>query len=115
MKIHYEHGPHGNACGRTGQRSSTSIYAVTCLNCQKSGQFIEAKKVAERVKHERFMSQEPHEVREPWRDGLPMVCSGCGDVLFRDMDRSCFGHYDNWQCANCQHVESRLTETGMSF
>lgn len=114
MKTHFEHGPHGNACGRASARSTTSVYAVDCLACQKSDQYAAAKDVADAAKHERFMAQVPRQIGEPWREGH-IVCRECDGDLFRIGDRTCYGHYQNYVCAACGHVESRLTETGMSF
>jgi hypothetical protein len=114
MKTHFEHGPHGNACGRAGRRSTTNVYAVTCLNCQKSDQFLAARRLADDVRHQNFLAQTPRAFREPWKDGN-ITCRACGGGDFRMGDRTCYGHYENYHCATCGHVESRLTETGMSF
>lgn len=113
MKTHYEHGPHGNACGRASSNSTTEPHRVTCLVCQKSDQFLAAKSVADAAKHEAFMAQTPRQFREPWKSGN-IVCE-CGSDLFRMGNRTCYGHYQNYHCSACGHIESRLTETGMSF
>lgn len=113
MKTHFEHGPHGNACRRASSKSTTNVYRVDCLACQKSDQFIEAKKVADAARHKKFMAQEPREYNEPWRDGV-MTCPN-GHTKFRIGDRTCYGHYDNFHCSECDEVVSRLTERGMSF
>lgn len=125
LKTHYEHGPHGNACGRASARSTTEAGRVTCLACQKSDQFIAAKKVADESRKAAFEAQKPHKIAEPWKQGH-IICSGfvydlsdalskCGNDLFREGDRSCYGHYQSFHCSKCGHIESRLTETGMSF
>lgn len=114
MKTHLAIGPHGNACGRVGNKYTTNVYSVTCLSCQNNHQFIEAKRIADEAKQQRFNEQIPRVVSEPWRDGN-IECRECGHEYFRMADRTCYGHYDNYVCANCGHTESRLTETGMSF
>lgn len=113
-KTHYSVGPHGNACGRASARTTTNVYAVTCLLCQGNSQFVAGKKIADDARKAALAAQVPHGVREPWREG-DIACRQCGGELFRNLDRTCYGHYDNWACAACGHVESRLTETGMSF
>jgi hypothetical protein len=113
LKRHLAIGPHGNACGRVGNHTTTNVYNVTCLNCQKNSQFIEAKRISDEAKQERFDAQIPRRISEPWRDGN-IVCE-CGNDTFRIGDRSCYGHYDNYHCGECGKVSSRLTETGMSF
>lgn len=114
MKRHLAIGPHGNACGRVGKHTTTNVYNVTCLNCQKNDQFIEAKRISDEVKQRQFMEQMPRVIREPWWDG-DIECRSCGGKYFRHGDRTCYGHYDNFHCSNCGHVESRLTEIGMAF
>lgn len=113
-KIHFEHGPHGNACGRASSRSTTNVHRVDCRACGKTPQFIEAMATAQAVKMEQFLAQEPRVIKEPWKEGY-IECTQCGWDQFRMADRTCHGHYENYVCAACGHNESRLTETGMSF
>lgn len=113
-KTHYQHGPHGNACGRASNSHTTNVYRVTCLSCQKSDQFLAAREIADSARHQAFMAQEPRVISEPWKYGN-VVCRECNGDKFRIGDRTCYGHYENFHCANCGHVESRLTETGMAF
>lgn len=113
IKIHFEING-ASACGR-GNRTHQSVTQVTCGLCAKKDAYIEAMAKAQADKMERFLAQEPTTVREPWERDKAMACSDCGSLLFRHADRTCYGHYDNWVCANCGHNESRLTETGMSF
>jgi hypothetical protein len=106
------------ACGRTvndhGQTPFTD--RVTCLACQSRSEYLDQKVKDAARKHERFMAQTPRRIQEPWHeDGKLMVCRECGNDTFRIGDRTCYGHYQNYHCADCAHVESRLTETGMSF
>lgn len=114
MRTHYEHGPHGTACGRAASRTTTNTYAVDCRACGKTPAFIAAQETAAAVKMERFLAQEPVVTREPWREGN-IKCSECGHDKFREADRTCYGHYSNHVCGRCGHTESRLTETGRSF
>ena len=102
-----------SSCGR-GKRMDTNVYDVTCGLCKQRSAFILAKDEADSARHKRFMESIPTRVREPWREGN-IECRGCGSDLFRHGDRTCYGHYDNFVCANCGNVESRLTEIGMSF
>lgn len=105
-----------SACG-IGRRLNDSVYAVDCLNCKSKDAFILAKDEADSAKHAAFMAQEPKKVSEPWHQPygkVPMVCKECGNDTFRHKGRSCHGHYDDHACAKCGHIESRLTETGMS-
>lgn len=101
------------ACGR-GRRMDTNVYRVDCLNCQKQDAYILAKDEADSERHKRFMAQEPRAIPEPWRDGH-ITCRNCGAQNHRVGDRTCYGHYQDYVCADCGHKESRLTETGMSF
>lgn len=114
MKTHYEHGPHGTACGRASTMTTTDVYRVTCLVCQSRDQFLAAKKVADEVRRTAFEAQVPRNFSEPWREGI-IICRSCGSENFRQGERTCYGHYDNFHCSNCGHVESRLTETGRAF
>lgn len=102
-----------SACGR-GSRVDTDVYRVDCLKCQGLSEYRLVKEKADAAKHEAFMAQVPRIMGEPWKDGQ-ILCSKCNHDLFRVGDRTCYGHYANFHCANCGHVESRLTETGMSF
>lgn len=104
------------ACGREvndhGQTPFTE--RVTCGTCKQRTSFKRQKVKDDKAKHERFLAQSPREVAEPWREGN-VHCTNCGNMLFRIGDRTCYGHYENYHCSSCGHVESRLTETGMSF
>lgn len=100
------------ACGR-GQRIDTNVYRVDCGLCVKQDAYILAKDEADSAKHAAFMAQTPRQYGEPWKDGI-IVCQN-GHDTFRYGDRSCYGHYDNFVCATCGDVQSRLTETGMCF
>jgi hypothetical protein len=104
----------GLACGRQGKVITDRVGKVTCLNCQKSPEFIEAKAEVDAQLHAAFLAQTPREYREPWGEGV-IRCSECGGQEFRMGNRTCYGHYQNYHCGACGHVESRLTETGMSF
>ena len=99
-------------CGR-GKNTTTDVYRVTCLSCQGTEAYAAAKEVADAEREARFLAQTPRQVREPWREGI-ITCRECGGDLFRYKGRTCYGHYEDYQCV-CGHVESRLTETGMSF
>lgn len=114
LKMHWTDSKKGGpACGR-GQRVSDNVYAVTCDTCRGREDYHDAWREAEAKRYEAFMAQEPRQFREPWRDGN-IVCRECNGELFRIGDRTCYGHYENYHCANCGHIEERLTETGMSF
>jgi hypothetical protein len=103
------------ACGRGRNGHMTAdTYGVTCLSCKGKDSFILAEDEAKSARHARFMAQEPRQMAEPWKD-RQVICSKCSGDLFRYGDRTCYGHYQNFHCAACGHVESRLTETGMSF
>jgi hypothetical protein len=106
------------ACNRdvvAGTWTARGVSDTTCLNCKGSRLWLEAsaKDAAERAAA--FEAQVPRSFNEPWKSGVPMVCKGCGGFLFRDAGRSCHGHYQDFTCSDCGHIESRLTETGMSF
>lgn len=110
-KIHYKI----TACTKAA-RTTDNVNQVTCGRCVKQPVFKQAQGEALAKEAETFLAQEPRPVQEPWRDGT-MLCSECGGTLFRIGNRTCHGHYQDYHCANpaCSHVESRLTETGMSF
>jgi hypothetical protein len=113
MKTHFGTGPY-SACKRgTGRRITENVHQVTCLLCTQTDLFIRAKTTADIARKEAFDAQVPRECSAQF--GGPVKCSECSGVLFRIGDRSCYGHYENYHCAGCGHVESRLTETGMSF
>lgn len=113
MRIHYQVNDKA-ACGRgRGQRVSLHVGNVTCLNCKKTPEWIAAKEVMDAARKAAFEAQVPSKMGEPWREGN-IVCRECDGDLFRIGDRTCYGHYANFHCATCGHVESRLTETGMS-
>lgn len=104
-----------SVCGR-GKRGVENVYRVTCSLCLNHPLYERAKSTADIAKREAFEAQTPREFREPWHtEDKPMVCKVCDGKLFREGDRTCYGHYANFHCANCGHIESRLTETGMSF
>ena len=116
MKTHYEHGPHGTACGRASSKTTTNTLSVDCQSCIIRNSFQEAHQRAVLAKERAFLAQTPIRINEPWGEGKAIVvCSQCKGDLFRIGDRTCYGHYDNYHCAKCGNVESRLTETGMSF
>lgn len=102
----------GTACNR-GKIVTENVRQVTCLLCKDTPVFIEIKENADAARHQAFMAQEPRACSAQF--GGPVTCSSCAGTLFRIGDRSCYGHYENYHCANCGHVESRLTETGMCF
>lgn len=102
-----------SACLR-GTRTTTNVRQVDCRICQGTQVFMDLKAFDDAQREAAFEAQTPRKVAEPWKEG-GMVCSGCGWTFFREADRSCYGHYANYVCAQCGHVESRLTETGMSF
>lgn len=104
----------GNACGRAGRVITDRVNYVTCLNCKATPEFKEAKADLDAQREAAFQAQEPRQVGEPWQNGL-IVCRVDGTDLFRYRGRSCYGHYDDWVCAECGTVASRLTETGMCF
>lgn len=106
-----------SACGR-GRRLAETPSRVTCDLCKAKPAFIEAKARVDAARQAAFEAQVPRTFSEPWHQpygSVPMVCKGCGGDQFRHGDRTCMGHYDNFHCAACGHIESRLTETGMSF
>lgn len=120
MKTHYYDG-NKNACGQPvsmrpdrSLRINTNTFEVDCGSCILRNSFQEAHQKAVLKKERQFMEQIPRQIREPWREGN-IECRSCGSNFFRVGDRTCYGHYDNFHCSNCGHVESRLTETGMSF
>ena len=124
MKKHYAPtGEPKGVCGRSfGVHGGTSnTFDVTCGSCILRNQFQEDHQKAVIAKEAAFMATTPRQFAEPWNDGI-IVCRGkveggypCDSTLFRQADRTCYGHYDNFKCSECGHVESRLTETGMSF
>lgn len=113
MRTHLSMGIAGTECGR-GKRSSRNVFDVDCQLCQNTDRYRVALVIAKERKEAAFQAQTPREVREPWREGV-ITCRECQGTQFRERDRTCYGHYANYQCSNCEHVESRLTETGMSF
>jgi hypothetical protein len=105
MKSHFETA-NGPACGR-GRVVTDRVRQVTCLRCQLIPAFLKAKEADDINRLQAFYDQAPRTFAEHWHPGrVTMVCSEC---------RTCYGHYENYHCANCEHVEQRLTETGMSF
>ncbi len=116
MKIHFSLEGPAVACRFKAKRWTALVSRVDCLRCQKTPEFIEVKAAADKVKQEAFDAQEPRIIREPWhQEVVYMVCKACGHNLFRYRGRSCMGHYEDHVCSRCGNVESRLTETGMSF
>lgn len=114
MKSHFGTAT-GTACNR-GKVTTENVRQVTCRLCQATPLFQRAKVTNDLARKAAFDAQEPRQLREPWhRETKPMVCSTCGNDTFREGDRTCMGHYASFHCASCGNVESRLTETGMSF
>lgn len=114
MKYHFEVNGK-SACGR-GKNATAIARAVTCLVCKSRPDFIAAKAESDAARQAAFEAQVPREFAEPWHPRpVTIVCRECDGRLFRQGDRTCHGHYANYHCAACGHVESRLTETGMSF
>lgn len=105
-----------SACGRGKEVYMTSdAFGVTCIPCQNRDEFILAKDEAELERHKAFMAKEPRVYREPWGALDNITCRICNGDKFRIGPRGLYGHYENYHCAECGHVESRLTEKGMSF
>ena len=102
------------SCGR-GTRMSENVYDVSCGLCKQRSAFILAKDEADSERHRQFMMQPGRTIMEPWKHGEFMSCSCCNGNYFRTGERTCYGHYDNFHCISCGHIESRLTEVGMSF
>lgn len=114
VKYHFGAGS-ASACNR-GKVITENVYRVTCLLCQNTPLFERAKTTADLARKAAFDAQEPRQMREPWHtEHKAMVCRECGNDTFREGDRTCYGHYANFYCAECGQCESRLTETGMSF
>lgn len=114
MKRHYIT-KRGTACGREGW-TTERVGNVTCLNCQKRPEYITAENERQIQHKAAFEAQTPRRIREPWhQEVVYMVCKQCGHNLFREGDRTCYGHYAEYYCGQCGGNESRLTETGMSF
>ncbi len=113
-KIHFNIN-NRSACGRGTWLSQPDLVSmVDCLACMKQPEYIKAKEAHDAARKAAFDAQEPRTVIEPWKRSEVMSCKSCGGDKFRQGDRTCYGHYDNWVCANCGNTESRLTETGMS-
>lgn len=119
MKRHLSTGRHTKtACNRVVAANTwhtESPASVTCLACQNSGAYQALKAEQDAARLVAFMAQTPRHFGEPWKTGETITCKTCGGKEFRNGDRTCHGHYDNFHCAECGNVESRLTETGMSF
>lgn len=116
MKTHYTpDNSNETACGRESKRVTTNTFEVDCRSCIIRNSFQQAHHLAGIEKEKRFLAQPGRTIMEPWRHGEFMSCKSCGGNYFRTGDRTCYGHYDNFHCINCGNVESRLTETGMSF
>lgn len=113
-KIHFRGKNALPVCGRNAVWSATEVNRVTCLNCKKQQEFIDAQTEALATEAEAFLAQEPRVVKEPWKDGN-ITCRNCLGDLFREANRTCHGHYLNFVCANCGETTERLSETGMSF
>lgn len=115
-KIHLATAHGWTACMRSNAaRTTTTVRQVDCRLCQDTLVFKNLKEADDAARKAAFDAQEPRIVAEPWQRDTTMICKACGHDRFRHADRTCYGHYDNWVCANCGHTESRLTETGMSF
>lgn len=102
------------ACGRAAKFTTEHVNRVTCLNCKSQPEYIKVAVVAFAKETEAFLAQEPRRFAEPWKDGT-ITCVECLGDLFRQGNRTCCGHYDNFVCAACGETTQRLTETGMSF
>lgn len=114
MKTHFRF--NGEAeCGIDSKRLTNLANEVNCKKCMKKKAFKYAIAEYEAQHMRNFMAQPGRTIMEPWKHGEFMSCSSCGGNYFRTGDRTCYGHYDNFHCIKCGHVESRLTETGMSF
>lgn len=100
-------------CGR-GKVITDKVRRVTCLVCQSREAFVLAKAADDADRLQAFYDQTPRTFAEPWNGKGNIVCN-CGSDLFRQADRTCYGHYDNYVCASCGETTQRLTETGMSF
>lgn len=113
MKTHFRF--NGEAeCGIDSKRLTNLANEVDCQKCMKKKAFKYAISEYEAKRERQFNEQIPRVMREPWWDGY-IECRSCGGKYFRQGDRTCYGHYDNYVCSNCGHVESRLTEIGMAF
>lgn len=113
-KFHLKDTNVGAVCGRVKGLMTDQINRVTCLNCKNQPEYIEAAAAATARETESFLAQEPRQFSEPWKDGT-ITCDVCLGTLFREGNRTCYGHYANYVCAGCGATQSRLTETGMSF
>lgn len=118
-KTHWYNGTK-NVCGQPvnmlHDRSlniNTNTFRTDCGSCILRNEFQEAHQKAVLAKEAAFQAQEPREYGEPWKDGV-ITCKN-GHTLLRYRGRSCYGHYDDWECSQCEDKPSRLTETGMSF
>lgn len=112
LKTHYRHNGESE-CGTQSSHLTNHAHEVSCGRCKRKPGFQYAMMAFESAKAQAFTAQVPRRISEPWRDGN-IVCE-CGNDTFRIGDRSCYGHYDNYHCAECGEIQSRLTETGMSF
>lgn len=116
MKRHFAIG-NATACGR-GSRPTDDVRYVTCQLCKNTPAFKDEEARFLHAKMLAFYAQVPSTFNEPWiREAQHITCRECGGTYFRQGDRSCHGHYENYHCANsaCDGTEQRLTETGMSF
>lgn len=96
-------------CGREAY-STNSVASVTCLNCKRQPEFMEAQVAATVAAAEAFANQTPARVRNPW-GGEDIVCK-CGNDTFRENGRS-LDHFRH-VCASCGETTLTMTETGMS-
>jgi len=115
MKIHFVL-ERGNACGRASNYVTDNLYRVTCLNCQKQPEFIEAKAEADAKREAAFWAQEPRTVVPQFgrvNDDGVMECPWCEGVLWRERPRSLYSYH--YVCANseCGKSVHPMTETGM--
>ena len=108
----------GMACGRSGKVGTDRVSNVTCLNCQKQPEWVEAKAEQDAKRQAEYEAQTPREVKPLFgrvnADGV-MECSteygGCGGTLWREKPRSLFSYH--YVCANCDKSVHPMTETGM--
>jgi hypothetical protein len=113
-KTHFvsPHRPDTPACRLSKGRTTDNPFQVTCSLCKGTTRWFEALANAQAAKKAAFEAQVPTQHSDFM--GRPIMCS-CGNDTFRYQGRSCMGHYEDYVCSNCGAINSRLTETGMSF
>ena len=102
------------ACGRSG-RATSLPGRVTCLVCQKSAAYAEAKVETDRRTAESIAYGTPRLVLRSFatsQDGAYITCRRCGGGKFLPAGRSL--DYFDWMCPKDGQIEHTLTETGMS-